>query len=269
MAFIFVQYWGPLPTIYEGFMGDIPPTSQPGGNLTNNHQGSGMISSEFPSPRVFENNDPGKAYYSAPSPSQLQQQQGQQHMRPDSFAMNPLSASLPDVSYQNYHLPGQRFQSNSPASTILYQVPNIPQFAGQAPMNQPGSAPYNIQFQPQYQNVYAPHYNSNHPQQSPHQLSGATPGTNQIYQNQGFMGPSQMQQPASPYFVQTGQYGQGQVYSGNNGGAQYGSRGNFQGAIPQQRSNDFSGGAYSNSQPGRPSSIGKLPYRTLATPLSV
>jgi hypothetical protein len=128
------------------------------------------------------------------------------------------------------------------------------QFAMPTGMTPPtGTIPYNIQFQPQYQGMYAPTHNQ--PQSG---LGGAAAGmANQFYQTQSYM--NQPQQAGSPFFMQPGQYAGSQMLQGNVSAGQYGARG-F--AIDGRPATHFRGAEYlsgpsSGGDPGRSASIGK------------
>jgi hypothetical protein len=258
MAFILVQFWGPLPTIYEGFMGDTPAGQQPLGHST--RPDSARPSSTSP----FDESDGRKGFQGG---SQTHASQGnfpnvqpfsaQQHGaqgRQEHFNMASLGNALPDMSYMNYsNVSPQRYPSGPSPSPHVYQLQNIPQLGGPPPMSPPATnLPYNVPYQAQYQNMYAPSHN----QATGSSQSGLNAG-NQFYQGQPFLG----QQPVSPYFIQQGQYApQSQMYSGSPSSGQYGSRGAFIGdnrPLPQQRGGEYQGGSSSAVVPGRSSSIGK------------
>ena len=265
MAFIFVQYWGPLATIPEVFMGDQPSRSQPVGDFSNPSQTSSANVSQLPNPGLYDENEartaqhgtfqsiPPQAGYSPNQPYPIQQQASQS--RQEHFGMSSLNSALPDVSYQNYNqLSTQRYPPSSSASALAYQTQNIAQFGNTPTMGQPAAnIPYNMPYQAQFHGIYAPGHVP-----SPQQLQPAAASGTQFY-GQGYAG--QGQQTGPPFFIQPSQYApQGHMYSANPAVAQYGGRGGFvtgSRVTPQQRSNEYLGGG--SSAPGRPSSIGKSP----------
>ena len=264
MAFIFVQYWGPLPTIQEVFMGDTPVGSQPVGDYSNPSQTARANVSQLSSPGLYDESEARRAQHGAfqstsshsgHSPNQpYPPQQHTSQSRQEPFGMTSLSSALPDVSYQSYNqLAPQRYPPSPSSSALAFQMQNIPQFGNPSAMGQPaGNAPYNIPYQAQYQGMYAQGHAP-----SPQHLQSTTPSGTQFYHGQGFIG--QPQQPGSPFFIQPSQYGpQGHMYATSPSVAQYGVRGSFPNesrVLPQQRSNEYLGGG--SSAPGRSSSIGK------------
>jgi hypothetical protein len=256
MAFVFVQFWGPLPTIHEVFMGDTPPHRQPSGDFTNAPQGTRPPVSMASGRGSYNENETrtGQSAPSAPSPQPgyppMQSYSPQQHIqptRPENLNMNALGNALPDLAYQGYgHVPPQRYSQNPAASSgLLYQVQNVSPYSG-APNISPSSATFNMQYQGQYQGMYG----TGNPAQ--HLQPGTTGG--QFYPNQGFVG--HQQQQGTPFLVQPNQYGrQSQMYAGSP--SQYGMRANFSGESRpgQQRAADFPG-ASTAGPAGRSSSIG-------------
>lgn len=256
MAFVFVQFWGPLPTIHEVFMGDVPPHRQPSGEFTSAPQGTRPSVSQSSGRSTYNENETrtGQPAPSAPSPQPgyppmqpYSSQQHIQHARSENFNMNALGNALPDLAYQSYgHVPPQRYPQGPASPGVLYQVQNVPPYTG-APSVSPSSATFNMQYQGQYQGMYA----TGNPAQ--HLQPGAAGG--QFYPNQGFVG--HQQQQGSPYLVQPTQYGvQSQMYTGSP--SQYGMRGSFSGEtrLPgQQRATEFLG-ASAAGPAGRSSSIG-------------
>jgi len=179
---------------------------------------------------------PGQQYF--PQQQNLQ-------TRPEPFNLGPLSAALPDPSYQNYGQP-QRYPSASQSSGIIYQMQNPPQFGGPQAMS-PTNAPY--PYQAQYQSIYA---TGNSPS-PPHLQQGPAMG-NQFYQ--GFIG--QQQQLGTPPFIQPSHYSQ--MYSGMPQPQQYGPRGGYSAdsQIPQQqRPNEYLGVISPTGGSGMPSRIGE------------
>ena len=264
MAFVFVQFWGPLTTINEVFMGDTPPTSQPAGNFSNIPQGTrsnvsqpliqsqyseneAMIGSHAPSAHSPQTGYPPAQAYSS--------QQHVQHARPESFNMVAVGNALPDLAYQGYaQVSPQRYPQGPAPPGLLYQIQNVPQYTGAQNVSS-SSATYNMPYQGQYQTLYGATHTG-----SPQHLQLGPAPAGQFYHNQGFVG--QPQQQGSPYPIQSNQYGsQGQMYSGSP--SQYGMRGGFSGdsRLPgQQRPYEYL--STSTTGPtGRSSSIGK--YETV------
>jgi hypothetical protein len=253
MAFVFVQLWGPLPTINQVLMGDSPSDSRPAGDLSNAPQGTRSAVSQSSSRVLYSENENRTG--SQASPAQSPQtgyppmqtyvsQQHAQHARPDGFNMASIGNALPDLAYQSYgNVPPQRYPQGPASPGLVYQVQNIPQYTG-APNVSPSTATYGMQYQGQYPAMYAGN-TAQHLQ---------APGA-QFYHSQGFVG--QPQQQGSPYLVQPNQYGpQGQMYTGSP--SPYGMRSSFSGdsrLLGQQRSNEYLG-ASASGPTGRSSSIG-------------
>jgi hypothetical protein len=267
MAFIPLQYWGPLPTIQEVFMGDIPTGSQPIGDFSNSSQTIRANVPQLSSPGPYDENEVRKgqhgafqstawqAGYSPNQPHPSQQHASQSKQNP--FGMTSLSNALLDVSHQNYaQLAPQRYLPNPSSAAVVYQMQNIPQFGSPSEIGPPaGNTPYNIPYQAQYQGIYATGHAP-----SPQHLQSGTPSGNQFYPDQGVMGqPQQPQQPGSTFFIQTNQYGLQGMYTASSSVSQYGVRGSFSGesrVSPQQRSNEYLRG--STNTPGRSSTISKF-----------
>ncbi|RDW64010.1 hypothetical protein BP5796_10512 [Coleophoma crateriformis] len=250
MAYIIIQYCALLPTVHETFMGDANPAVQPDGEYTNSQEPF-RNSTTGPTGLFYDHNDPASSHYVGQTP----QYQGKPP--PDSFAMNSLGAMLPDTPHQNYGAsPNHRFQAGPTAPGMLFQRPNMPQYAGQSGMNQQGNVPYNIQFQGQYQTVYSPQQYPSSFTQHPLAMHGSNPG-GQLYPAHFFVGQQQPPQSASPFFSQPTQYGHNPVYSGNHSGVHYGVRASYNSTAPNgQRSNEYLGSTTDVTVQGRPTSIG-------------
>lgn len=258
MAFVFVQFWGPLPTINEVFMGDTPPASQPTGDLPNTPQGTHSLISQSSSRGPFSETEtrarPPVSSAQSPQPGYppIQAYSSQQHIhhaRPEGFNMTALGNMLPDQSYQGYgQVPPQRYPQGPASPGLLYQLQSVPQYNG-APNISPSSATYGIQFQGQFQGMYGASSATQH-------LQPGTAPSSQFYHNQGFLG--QPQQQGSPYLIQPNQYGPGsQIYTGSP--SQYGMRGNFSGEnrlSGQQHATEYLGSS-AGGPTGRSNSIGK------------
>jgi hypothetical protein len=255
MAFIFVQFWGPLPTIHEVFMGDTPPYRQPSGDFTYPPQGtrSTVSRSSGRSPYSENESSTGPQVPSRLSPQtgyppqSYSSQQHIQHGSSENFNMSAVGNALPDLSYQGYgQVPPQRYPQGPASPGLLYPIQNVPQYTGATSVS-PASATYHMPYQGQYQGMYGASNPAQHLQ----------PGTagGQFYPNQGYVG--QQQQQGSPYLVQPNQYGvQSQIYSGMS--PQYGMRSSFSGESRlsgQQRATEFLGASVSGPA-GRSSSIG-------------
>ncbi|KAA8577271.1 hypothetical protein EYC84_007246 [Monilinia fructicola] len=171
----------------------------------------------------------------------------------ESFNMTTLGATLPDMSYQSY---GQRFpQSPGAPQPFMYQM----QFANQGILSPPPTASsYTNPYQTQY-GVYP----SNQQMQQQHmQMVTNNP---HFYAGQGYMGQPQPQQTGSHYYIQSGSFGQqGQIFTGNQIGAQYPQRGSFSSEsrpMSQNRNDVFvnmtgqSGGPNSASSPTQSSVV--------------
>ena len=242
MAFVVVQFWGPLPTINEAFMGDTS-TPQPLGDFTNVPQGTQSNASQPSSQGPYSENEtrrgpqPLSAQSSQIGYPQMQPYSSQQHIqhpRPEDFNMAALGNALPDLAYQGYgQVSSQRYPQGPASPGMLYQLQNVPQYAG-APNISPSSATYNMTYPAQYQGMYG----AGHAGSTQHLSSGTVAG-NPFYHNQGFVG--QQQQQGSQYILQPSQYApQGQIYGGSP--SQYGMRSTFSGdsRLPrQQRPNEY------------------------------
>ncbi|KAE8452120.1 hypothetical protein EG329_001587 [Mollisiaceae sp. DMI_Dod_QoI] len=249
MAFLWIQVWGPLPTIYEGFMTDTPGGSQPVGDLPNSSQGTRPNVSNLATAASYDGSEARRGYH-GPSPSNTPQgsfptvhsfppQSNASPGRQDPFSMTTLGSALPET-FQSYgNMSSQRYSSSQSASPLQYQPPGA-QFTLPAGMtSQSPTAPYNMQYQSQYQGMYAPSHS-----QSPPNLGLAAGMGGQFYQGQTYMSPPQ--QPGSSFFVQPGQYSvQNQIFQSNAPAGQYGIRGGF-GVDPrltsQQRGMEYLGG---------------------------
>jgi hypothetical protein len=259
MAFVVVQFWGPLPTINEVFMGDTSSTPQPPGDFTNVPQGTRSNGSQPSSQGPYSENEtrrgpqPLSAQSSQIGYPQMQAYSSQQHIqypRPEIFNMAAIGNALPDLAYQGYgQVSSQRYPQSPASPGVLYQLQNVPQYTG-APNISPSPATYNMTHPAQYQGMYGAGHAG-----SAQQLSSGTAAGNQFYHNQGFEG--QQQQQGSPYLVQPSQYAsQGQIYGGSP--SQYGMRSSFSGdsRLPgQQRPNEYLVASAGGSN-GRSGSIG-------------
>ncbi len=241
-------FWGQLPTIYEGLMGDMPGRPPPG-DFSNSSQGPRSNPSPY-------NENEGKGF---PASSQATVSQGNMQFSQDAFSLTPLSNALPDNVYQSYNnVPNQRYPSGPSTSPLMFQMPNVQQFANQQAMGQPmANMPYGMGYQPQFQGMYSP----SHVQQQQNTQPGLNTG-NQFYQSQGFMG--QPQQMAPQFLVQPTQYSmQGQVYTGASSSGPYGPRSGFHGGVPaQQRAHEYISSSSTGGTPRRSSSIGE--YKALS-----
>jgi len=250
MAFIWVQVWGPLSTTNGFIMGDVPLGSQSLGRDSNmaSRPESTLPSS---SDQFDESEERKQRQGSNPQSQAYTQQQQLPQTRMDSFNMNSIGATLPDLSYQNYgQLQPQRYALGHSSSTgLIYQLPNPPQFSTAQTLAPSSNSPYNIPYQGQYQGMYAP----GHTPSPPHLQSS----TSQFYQNQAFM--PQQQQQGSAYFIQSSQYSpQGHMYPPVPSPTQYGPRSGFSGGDPrlqaQQRTNEYLKASYPSGTV-RPTSI--------------
>lgn len=261
MAFVWVQVWGPLPTIYEAFMTDTNITPQPEGDLSNSSQVPRQHVSHITTALPYDNVDRRRDYQRL---SQSRTPQGnfsnmppfppQQNVssgRQDAFNLNSLGSNLPEA-YPNYgNSASQRYSSAHSPSALQFQPPNA-QFSVPGGMTSPpGTMQYNYQYQPQYQGVYAAG-------QSPTSLGNTTAIGGQYYQGQSFMGAPQ--QPGSSFYVQPGQYGsQNQMYATRASG-QYvptGAYGVDARSAVQHRGAEYLGGQLGGMDAGRTASIGK------------
>lgn len=260
MTMILVQFWGALPTINEGFMGDTPGGPEPLGDGSNPPLGS-RHSPSNPSP--YDESETRRDGQSGSQSSTLQRnyppmQRSSSHQsltpgRQDSFNMASIGNAL-DSSYPTYsNIQPQRYPPGASPSAVLYQLPNAA-YTGQPAMIPPAqNLPYHVQYQSQYPAMYG------HTQtpSSQNLQSGA-----QFYQGQGFIG--QPQQPRSPFFANPGQYATpSHLYPTSPAAGQYGGRGRFAGDFRlagQQRSSEHlsaASGGTAATTPGRSSSIGK------------
>ena len=232
MALFWGQFWGQLPIIYEGLMGDMSGSS-PSRDYSNVPQGSRSHSGQNFGAGQYNENEAGKGFQgSSQLPNTSQQfSQGQ----PEPFGLAALSNALPDVAYQNYssaNVPTQRFSTGPSPSALMYQYPNVPQFANQQTMGQPfQNMQYNMGYPPQYQGIYGP--GQTQQAHNSHNSHPALSSGNQFYQGQNFIG--QQQSISSPFMVHNGQYGvQGQVYPLSSTSGSFGARGGFMGETRQQ-----------------------------------
>jgi hypothetical protein len=261
MAFILVQFWGPLPTIHEAFMGGQPPGSLFSSDYLTSSQGTRpklphVSTSSSPSDIEPRRGVQGIQQSSFPHNSypQAQSYSAQQHAsqgRPDPFNLTSLGGALSDSSYQPLNSPSPRKPSGQSPSPLVYQMQGMPQYAGPQAINpQLANAPYNLQYQSQFLGMYTP----NQVQSAQHLQSG-TAGS-QYFQGQAYMG--QPQQAGSPFYVQPNPYGpQSQMYSGESPVAQYGMRSGFPGESRHpQRGSEYPGTGFSSGAQGRSGSVG-------------
>lgn len=230
--------------------------TSPSGDFSHNTQGHRQNAAQNSNPNQYNENEGGRGSQSASHPNSSQQfSQGQSNP----FGLTALANSLPDATYQNYgNPPTQRYSSGQSPSPLMYQFPNVPQFANQQPMGQPyQNMQYGVGYQAQYQGMYG----QAQTQQS-HLQQAALSNGNQFYQGQGFMG--QQQQMSPPFMIQAGQYGvQGQVYPVSSGS--YGARGGFLGEVRQSgqpRGSEYLSGSSAGGTPGRASSIASSPAQS-------
>ncbi|CZR50729.1 uncharacterized protein PAC_00603 [Phialocephala subalpina] len=260
MAFIWVQVWAPLPTIHETFMTDTPTGSQPDGNLPNSSQPSRQNVQHLTTAVSYDGSEVRRGYHgssqsntpgSFPSVPSFPQQQSASPGRQDSFGMSSLGSALPDA-FQGYsNIPSQRYPVNHPASPPQYHQQNA-QYAVPAGMTSTtGSIPYNIQYQPQYQGMYAPAHS-----QSPTNLGVAAVMGSQFYQGQPYMVSPQQ---SGSFYVQPSQYGvQNQMFPNNASTGQYGVRGGFgvdARLATQHRGTEYLSGTSGGGNSGRSASI--------------
>lgn len=217
-----------------------------------------------PSPTgIYEDNEARRGQSGTPLESNIplsqlyQQQQFSSNTRAGSFAMNSLTTTLPDLSYQNYNqLQTQRFVSAPSSSGLVYQMPNVQQFPSAQALGPSGNTQYNMPYQGQFQGHFSGLYAQGHSPTPPHLHHTGSATSNQFYLNQGFMG--QQQQQSSPYLMQPGQYSpQGQMYPPVPSPGQYGARNSFSEdtRFQIQRPNESLGLNYSGGGTGRSSSI--------------
>jgi len=262
MTFILVQFWGPLPTIQEGFMSDIHPGSLPSGDYPNTSPGTRPNVTQISntgSPSDIDVKRPAQGFPQSNFPqntySQVQSYPPQNHVsrgRPDSFNLTALGGALPDASYQALNSTSQR-QPTGHSPSLVYQMQGIPQYGGsQAISAHLANAPYNMPFQSQFQGIYTP----NHVQSAP-PLQSANAGS-QFFQGQGYIG--QPQQTNSQFYVQPSHYGpHSQIYSGESPITPYGMQSGFFGdSRHTQRGNEYAGTGFSTGAQGSSGSIRKL-----------
>jgi hypothetical protein len=216
MAFFWIQYWGPLPTIDERIMGDKLPGSQPVGDFSNRSPTGRNLSRISPAGSYDSDSDRRKQFQDGP---QLVIPQGNyQNMqsfpshssqgRPEAFNMAAIGTALPNMAFQNYSdQSAQRYATNISPTHPMYQVQGVPHYSSLPTMNPTNTnLPYNTHLPQQYPGVF-------------------TQGQSQPSQTGMGAGHPMYQQ----YYVQPGQYvPQNQVYLGASGGSmagQYGGRG--------------------------------------------
>lgn len=243
-------------------MTDNTAGSQPDGNLPNSSQASRQNVPNLATTVSYDSNEVRRGYHgssqsntpqgSFPTAPSFPQQQNPSPGRQDSFGMNSLGSALPEV-FQGYsNMPSQRYPINHSTSPAQYHQQNT-QFAGPTGMPSPsGSMPYNIQYQPQYQGMYAPTHS-----QSPTNIGAAAAMGSQFYQGQGYMVSPQQ---SGSFFVQPNQYGvQNQMFAANASAGQYGVRGGFgvdARLATQHRGTEYLTGSTGGNS-GRSASIGK------------
>lgn len=263
MAFVWIQVWGPLPTIYEGNMTDTTGGSQPVGDLPNSSQGPRQNVPQLATAVAYDSSEVRRGYQ-GPAQSNVFQgsyqsvpsfppQQNPSPGRQDSFGMTSLGSALPEV-FQGYgNMPSQRYSGNHPASAHQFH-PQVTQFTATPGMTSPtATMPYNVQYQSQYQGMYAQNQH-----QSPPNPGAALGMGNQFYQGQSYIGPPQQTGP--PYFVQSNQFGaQNPMFMANHSPGHYGIGRGFvaDNRFSQQRSSEYLDGHSGAVGPGRSSSIGK------------
>ncbi|RFU25473.1 hypothetical protein B7463_g10864, partial [Scytalidium lignicola] len=207
-------------------------------------------------PQSSQHGHPGDSY----PPPQADMTQIPGNLPPDQFRMASLGAALPDVSYQNYAYPQQRFaQGPSAPAAMMYPFQGVPQLTVQGGLTQQANALFNVQYQPQYQAVYSPI----HPSSSPQSHPGTLPGS-QFYQTGTYLS---QPQPASPYFYQTSQYGtQGQNYGTSPPSTQYGGHISYGGDgrnLPQQQSHEHLSGLSRTPAGGSASVVSSTPASSI------
>lgn len=248
-------------------MTDTPAGSQPDGNLPDSSQGSRQNVPQLSTPISYDGSEVRRGYPgvsqsntpqgSFPTVPSFTQQQNPSPGRQDPFSMTSLGSALPEM-FQGYSsMPSQRYSVSHSTSLPHYHQPNA-QFVGPAGMTPPsGSMPYNIQYQPQYQGMYAPAHS-----QAPTNLGAGAVMGSQFYQGQPYINPSQ--QSGSSFYVQPSQYGvQNQMFASNASTGQYGVRGGFvvdPRLANQQRGSEYLGGPSGGGNAGRAGSIGKSIY---------
>lgn len=260
MAFIFVQFWGPLPTIQEGFMGDTQSGTLPSGEPPNISQSRRPKVSTSNSTSDSESRKASQGT-AQPNSAQNTYSQGQSYStmqqvtpgRPESFDLTSLGGALPDTPYQNLNTPSPRQPpQGQSASQIMYQMQGMPQYAASQAINpQLANASYNMPYPGQYQGMYAqPHI------QTVQHLQSGSPSS-QFFQGPGYAG--QVQQTGSSFYVQPNPYvPQSSIYPGNSPVGQYGMRGGFPGdGAHLQRGSEYPAAGFGSGSQGRSSSIGQ------------
>ncbi|CZS94402.1 uncharacterized protein RAG0_04411 [Rhynchosporium agropyri] len=248
MSFSWGQFWGQLPIVYEGLMGDMSGTS-PSRDYSSTAQGFRSNGVQNSGPGQYDS-EYEKGYNGF---SQFQNAQQFSQAQSDSFGLTSLSNALPDAAYQNYgNAATQRYVAGQSLSPLMYQYQNVPQFTNQQNMGHTfPSMPYNMAYQQQFQGMYG-HGQTQRSQISQPMLSAG----NQFYQGQGFVGQPHQMSPA--FMVHNSQYAQGQVYSMSSTSGPFSPRGGFNGdnRLPgQSRSGDHLNGSLVGGVPGKASSI--------------
>jgi hypothetical protein len=260
-TFVLVQFWGQLPTVYEGLMGDTPGGAQAGGDYSG--PSSGTSNKAQTSTPDLASYDDGETRDTSSGTAQYRSIQGSYPTfssysphtvspgRQDAFNMSAMGSTLPDGAYQSYGSP-QRFAAGT--SPPLHYPMQSRQFGGPPNLSlQAQNVPYNMQYQSQYSGMYATN-------QSP-AVSNLGPGINmssQYYPGQAFVAPAP-QQPGVPYFIQPNQYGaQSQMYSPGAMMGQTSSK-TFMAPSAANRGNDYGAGAVqAGVASGRSGSIGTI-----------
>jgi hypothetical protein len=246
MAFLFVQYWGPLPSIFEnpassGALVDnsysLDYSTNPPTLITPSAARLFAGMSDHPdSGRQPYGTSPGQSQGPFQGSQQQQQQQQQQQSfygqqpaqqgmgRSSALNMNSLASALPEVNYgQNYaSQSSQRFQQPTSASAMAYQMQQLSQLGGQSA---------NLQYGQQFPNMYGASQASQQPS-----LTG--------FANHQYYGQQQQSQgQGRGLYQQAGQF-QGQAGGFSGAGYPYGTtvQGGFSVRQPgQQRSNEHLG----------------------------
>jgi len=202
MAFVLVQYYtyGPLPTIFENSMGDVPASSSsPAEQAGQIRQDLDSTSSQYPQ---TQSSNPQQQRV---NPNQQPTMAQQQAMA--SFHMASIGAALPNPPYaQPFPQHSQQQFPLSVPAPAAYHLGQTPQFGGQQAMNQSSNSAFSMQYQ-QYQPLYPPPH-------IPHQaIQQSSPQNQQYYANPPFLAQHASPQ-VPPYYFPPGQYVQqpGQGY---------------------------------------------------------
>ncbi|KAF1998063.1 hypothetical protein P154DRAFT_536697 [Amniculicola lignicola CBS 123094] len=226
MAFVWVQQWFPLPIIFEGQMGDLPPGSVP---LAMDAPGAGLPHDEtqhFNSPPAFKQPGQNAAFYaqlsSIPqstrhnlrSPTNpTNHHHPVQDLGPTPLNMGPISAALPEYgnmdgtqSTPQAHLQSQRPLSDTSPSILVYQYQH--NLHGHSPNSLTAHSPYGPAYGAgQYPQNFGPVHGSQNINYGPfngtqQRLPGPTPMQSSY---QGYQQASQyLYYP--PHYAPQGQY---------------------------------------------------------------